>query len=290
MNGIISVFTSTRSAGFHNVGSLQSGKRHPALVVADLAGDDLVLCQITRKARSDSCAVPLVLGDFERGRLAVDSFIRSAYMLLSIQYSMTGSAITRAVSAIRRQAQPGLGAMLVLTVALPQLCAQTLSVGPNFNINRQSGYQAEEAIAIDPTNPNRMFAWSNDLGNYNSAAFTVNGGTNWTSRFTGADGWPALGGDPTCTFDSFGNLFAASFNSAFSRILVRESNDAGSNTRRASSCAGIWASISSSELGKDHPTPPLQLGEGRCASRSINLIWGLLRMSSDRKSTRLNSS
>ena len=68
--------------------------------------------------------------------------------------------------------------MLVLTVALPQLCAQTLSVGPNVNINRQSGYQAEEAIAIDPTNPNRMFAWSNDLGNYNSAAFTVNGGTN----------------------------------------------------------------------------------------------------------------
>ena len=54
----------------------------------------------------------------------------------------------------------------------------------------------------------------------------------------------------------------------------------GSNTRQASSCAGIWASISSSELGKDYPTPPLQLGEGRCASRSINLIWGLLRMSS----------
>ena len=33
--------------------NLQSGKRRPALVVADLPGDDLVLCQITRKARSD---------------------------------------------------------------------------------------------------------------------------------------------------------------------------------------------------------------------------------------------
>ncbi|MEI7939259.1 MAG: type II toxin-antitoxin system PemK/MazF family toxin [Verrucomicrobiota bacterium] len=55
--------------------NLQSGKRRPALVVADLAGDDLVLFQITRKARSDGCTVPLVLSDFEHGRLAVDSFI-----------------------------------------------------------------------------------------------------------------------------------------------------------------------------------------------------------------------
>ena len=52
--------------------NLQSGKRRPALVVADLAGDDLVLCQITRKARSDGYAIPLVLSDFERGRLAVN--------------------------------------------------------------------------------------------------------------------------------------------------------------------------------------------------------------------------
>lgn len=57
--------------------NLQSGKRRPALVVADLAGDDLVLCQITRKERADGYSIPLVLADFARGRLAVDSFIRS---------------------------------------------------------------------------------------------------------------------------------------------------------------------------------------------------------------------
>ena len=57
--------------------NLQAGKRRPALLVADLVGDDLVLCQITRKARADDYSVPLVLADFERGRLAVDSFIRS---------------------------------------------------------------------------------------------------------------------------------------------------------------------------------------------------------------------
>jgi len=56
--------------------NLQSGKRRPALVVADLAGDDLVLCQITSQARSDGCSVQLAIADFTRGRLAQDSFIR----------------------------------------------------------------------------------------------------------------------------------------------------------------------------------------------------------------------
>ena len=47
----------------------------------------LVLCQITRQARSDGYAVPLVLTDFERGRLAVDSFIR-ANRLFTVEQSV----------------------------------------------------------------------------------------------------------------------------------------------------------------------------------------------------------
>ena len=57
--------------------NLQSGKRRPALVVANLVGDDLILCQITSRARSDGYSVPLAAADFARGRLEVDSFIRS---------------------------------------------------------------------------------------------------------------------------------------------------------------------------------------------------------------------
>jgi len=56
--------------------NLQSGKRRPALVVADLRGDDLILCQITSQAHSDGYSVPLSAADFERGRLVRDSFIR----------------------------------------------------------------------------------------------------------------------------------------------------------------------------------------------------------------------
>ena len=56
---------------------LQVGKRRPALVVADLTGDDLILCQITTQSHHDSYSVALAGGDFEHGRLQVHSFIRS---------------------------------------------------------------------------------------------------------------------------------------------------------------------------------------------------------------------
>ena len=56
---------------------LQPGKRRPALVVADLAGEDFILCQITSQSRRDSYSVPLATNDFERGRLNIDSFVRA---------------------------------------------------------------------------------------------------------------------------------------------------------------------------------------------------------------------
>src|ERR1035437_1380520 len=40
--------------------NLQSGKRRPALVVADLAGDDLVLCQISVMSRNWQYLSPAV--------------------------------------------------------------------------------------------------------------------------------------------------------------------------------------------------------------------------------------
>ena len=128
----------------------------------------------------------------------------------------------------RRYSLSFTGLLLAGFLTAEVVSAQTLSVGPNVNINRQSGSQSEEAIAIDPTNPNRIFAWANDLsgGSDNSAAYSTNGGTNWTARLTGSDGWPALGGDPTCSFDAFGNLFGASFDTV-GAILVRASTNAG---------------------------------------------------------------
>ena len=56
--------------------NLQSGKRRPALVVADLPGDDLILCQITSQSRNDGQSMSLAVADFEKGQLTMESFIR----------------------------------------------------------------------------------------------------------------------------------------------------------------------------------------------------------------------
>jgi mRNA interferase MazF len=76
--------------------NLQSGKRRPALVVADLPGDDLILCQITSQVRSDGFSIPLAAVDFERGRLAIDSFIRSGRL-----FTVEQSVILYAVGKIK---------------------------------------------------------------------------------------------------------------------------------------------------------------------------------------------
>ena len=55
---------------------LTGNKKRPAFVVADLPGDDIIVCQITSKAKSDSLALPLKVNDFITGSLPVDSFIR----------------------------------------------------------------------------------------------------------------------------------------------------------------------------------------------------------------------
>lgn len=56
--------------------NLQLGKRRPALVVVDLPGDDLILCQITSQAHRDSNSILLDASDLESGQLKVRSYIR----------------------------------------------------------------------------------------------------------------------------------------------------------------------------------------------------------------------
>jgi mRNA interferase MazF len=49
---------------------LARGKRRPALVLADLPGDDLILCQITRRQRSDGPSIPLDESDLSEANCA----------------------------------------------------------------------------------------------------------------------------------------------------------------------------------------------------------------------------
>ena len=55
---------------------LSSTKKRPALVVADLPGDDVILAQITSAERFDEYAISLNIEDFKAGGLPHPSKIR----------------------------------------------------------------------------------------------------------------------------------------------------------------------------------------------------------------------
>lgn len=55
---------------------LSASKRRPALVVAELTGDDVLLCQITSQTVADPYALPLDGADFASGGLRLRSNIR----------------------------------------------------------------------------------------------------------------------------------------------------------------------------------------------------------------------
>jgi mRNA interferase MazF len=55
---------------------LSATKRRPALVLANLPGEDILLCQITSQG-NDLFAIPLQSVDFVTGNLPSDSFIRA---------------------------------------------------------------------------------------------------------------------------------------------------------------------------------------------------------------------
>ena len=55
---------------------LSSRKYRPALIVAIVDFDDLILCQITSKPYASSMAIVLLESDFTRGNLPIKSYIR----------------------------------------------------------------------------------------------------------------------------------------------------------------------------------------------------------------------
>ena len=78
---------------------LTSSIRRPALIIANLKGDDLILCQITSKEHSsDPYQIPLESSDFSKGGLKIKSFIKP-----SIVFTLRKSIIIRSVGEISKK-------------------------------------------------------------------------------------------------------------------------------------------------------------------------------------------
>lgn len=120
----------------------------------------------------------------------------------------------------------------------PSTGRASITAGPVVDMNRQRGQQSECTIAIDPSNPLRLFTSSNENDQIGLAmmATSKDGGKTWTSRFTGngSDGLPSNRGDPWAFFDEFGNLFYTYLNDPGSgnlNLIITLSTDGGSTFR-----------------------------------------------------------
>lgn len=139
-----------------------------------------------------------------------------------------------------------------------------LAVGANVNVSRKTGNQLEAAIAIDPTNPDRVFVSSNDESQNLSgllASRSSDGGANWTIGVigTGSDGFVAACCDPSVSWDSFGNLFLAYLALGSPRtVQVLVSTDGGAT----------WTSIGPIDSGANLDQPTVTTGPG-----SVWVVW-----------------
>jgi mRNA interferase MazF len=55
-------------------------KRRPAVVVAELPGSDVIVCQVSSRMRGDENCVSLDDGDFVEGSLKTSSFVRAGFI------------------------------------------------------------------------------------------------------------------------------------------------------------------------------------------------------------------
>ena len=95
---------------------LAPGKRRPALALVNLKGEDVILCQITSKARFDGYSISLVSQDFAAGGLPLDSFARPNRL-----FTISQSVVLRSVGRIK---QEKLDEVLAATAALFRTAAK----------------------------------------------------------------------------------------------------------------------------------------------------------------------
>ena len=79
---------------------LSATKRRPALVLANLEGNDILLCQITSQYSDEKYAISLKTTDFISGTLPVNSYIRPARIFTAdknIILKITGTVSNRII-------------------------------------------------------------------------------------------------------------------------------------------------------------------------------------------------
>jgi hypothetical protein len=124
---------------------------------------------------------------------------------------------------------------IVLGFALALATATLAAAAPpsNLNVTAMPGNEAEDAIAVNPTNPSNVVAMSTlpDVVAGLAVGVSFNDGQTWTRRVIGAAGDP-LGEiccDQQLAWDRFGNLWMTYLVNTNGDVLVALSTDGGSS-------------------------------------------------------------
>jgi hypothetical protein len=119
--------------------------------------------------------------------------------------------------------------------------ASTSSIPPNFDATAMHGNEAEDAMAVNPTNPENVVAMSTlpDVVAGIAVAVTFDGGQTWTRRVIGRGGGRL--GDICCdeqlAWDRFGNLWMVYLHNVNPDTVVALSTDGGLTFRKVASIA-----------------------------------------------------
>ena len=128
-------------------------------------------------------------------------------------------------------------ALVVVGLGTPAASAASAAAGPsaahppaNVNVSQRPTNESEEAVAVNPTNPNNIVIVSNLVvpaaGMF--AAVSFDGGLTWATRVIGDnDNLGAACCDPTLSFDAFGNLFLSYLYNVGNTVPVALSTDGG---------------------------------------------------------------
>ncbi len=104
----------------------------------------------------------------------------------------------------------------------------SLKVGALVDMSKMLGSEEETTIAINPKNPNNLFAAAIGASTGQVASVSFDGGATWATRVmsSGSDGTPVACCDASAAFDQFGNLFMTYLSSSIHTIVLM-STDGG---------------------------------------------------------------
>jgi hypothetical protein len=173
-----------------------------------------------------------------------------------------------------------LGASLLALVALvATVPAAADTKAANVDVSRLAGNDAEDAIAVNPTNPSNVVAMAislaTDAGLIEGVSF--NGGKTWTRQLIGTGTGDPLGDiccDEQLAWDRYGNLWMTYLLNSSGNVLVALSTDGGLTFTKVADVAPVTG------LGNTKPKPkprvhvnPATFGDQPSIAAGSNSVW-----------------